>query len=155
MASALQICDLEVPMVKSFRDLQVWQKAMDLADSLYTITAEFPRSEMFGLAAQIRRAAVSIPSNIAEGRAIGGGRFLHHIRIALGSEAELQTQIELCVRRCYVTPERARIALASAAEVGRMLHGMHKELKLRQARVRATGVTAVFLILYASNLLSI
>ena len=63
-------------MVKSFRDLRVWQKAIDLADALYTITAEFPRSEMFGLTTQMRKAAVSIPSNIAEGRAIGGGRFL-------------------------------------------------------------------------------
>src|SRR5688572_21326793 len=105
-------------MVKSFRDLHVWHKAMDLVDSLYTITAEFPRSEMFGLAAQIRRAAVSIPSNIAEGRAIGGGRFLHHIRIALGSEAELQTQVELSIRQKYLTEERARIILAEAAEVG-------------------------------------
>ena len=69
-------------MVKSFRDLQVWQKAMDLADAVYLATAEFPRDEVFGLRSQIRRAAVSIPSNIAEGRAIGGGRFLHHIRIA-------------------------------------------------------------------------
>jgi four helix bundle protein len=140
-------------MVKSFRDLQVWQKAMDLADALYTITAEFPRSEMFGLTAQMRRAAVSIPSNIAEGRATGGGRFLTHIRIALGSEAELQTQMELSVRRQYLPEERARIVLADAAEVGRMLHGMHKALKLRQARVRATGLTVVLLLLYGGNIL--
>ena len=137
-------------MVESFRDLQVWQKAMDLADSVYTITADFPRSEMFGLASQLRRAAVSIPSNIAEGRAIGGGRFLHHLRIALGSEAELETQIELSVRRSYISAERARSILASAAEVARMLHGMHRALKARQARLRTAGATAVLLLLHAT-----
>ena len=84
---------------------------------------------MFGLRSQIRRAAVSIPSNIAEGRAIGGGRFLHHIRIALGSEAELQTQIELAVRRSYITTDGARALLDDAAEVGRMLHAMLNALE--------------------------
>jgi four helix bundle protein len=123
-------------MVKSFRDLQVWQKAMDLADAIYLATAEFPRDEVFGLRSQIRRAAVSIPSNIAEGRAIGGGRFLHHIRIAFGSEAELQTQIELAVRRSYITPDRARGLLDDATEVRRMLHGMLNGLEARQARSR-------------------
>src|SRR5688572_13423223 len=122
-------------MVKSFRDLEVWQKGMDLADAVYLATAEFPRDEVFGLRSQIRRAAVSIPSNIAEGRAIGGGRFLHHIRIALGSEAELQTQIELAARRAYITPERARGLLDDATEVRRMLHGMLNALEARQARI--------------------
>jgi four helix bundle protein len=138
-------------MVESFRDLQVWQKAMDLADTVYTITAGFPRSEMFGLATQLRRAAVSIPSNIAEGRTIGGGRFLYHLRVALGSEAELETQIELSVRRSFISAERARGILSSAAEVARMLHGMHRALKARQARLRAAGATAVLLILHASG----
>ena len=123
-------------MVKSFRDLQVWQKAMDLADAVYLATAEFPRDEVFGLRSQIRRAAVSIPSNIAEGRAIGGGRFLHHIRIAFGSEAELQTQIDLAVRRTYITPDRARDLLDDATEVRRMLHGMLNGLEAREARSR-------------------
>jgi four helix bundle protein len=138
-------------MVESFRDLQVWQKAMDLADAVYTITADFPRSEMFGLATQLRRAAISIPSNIAEGRAIGGGRFLYHLRIALGSEAELETQIELSVRRSFISAERARGILASAAEVARMLHGTHRALKARQARLRTAGATAVLLMLHASG----
>jgi four helix bundle protein len=141
-------------MVKSFRDLLVWQKAMDLADAVYTATADFPRTEMFGLTSQIRKAVVSIPSNIAEGRAIGSGRFLYHIRVAIGSEAELQTQIELSVRRRYITPERARALLDGADEVGRMLHGLHSSLKARQSRMRATAITGVLLLLYAGNLLS-
>jgi four helix bundle protein len=125
---------MEVSMVKSFRDLQVWQKAMDLADAVYTATAEFPRGEMFGLTSQLHRSAVSIPSNIAEGRAIGGGRFLHHVRIAIGSEAELQTQIELALRRSYISTERARVLLDDAAEVGQMLHGLLRGLKAAQSR---------------------
>ncbi|HEX6162626.1 MAG TPA: four helix bundle protein [Vicinamibacterales bacterium] len=133
--------------------MQVWQKAMDLADAMYTITADFPRSEMFGLTSRMRRAAVSIPSNIAEGRAIGGGRFLHHVRIALGSEAELQTQIELSVRRGFLTAEDGRTALADTAEVGRMLHGLHDALKRSQARIRVAQATGVLLFLHAAGFL--
>jgi four helix bundle protein len=121
-------------MVESFRDLHVWKKAMDLADVVYTATAQFPREEIFGLAAQLRKCAVSIPSNIAEGRAIGGGRFLHHLRIALGSEAELETQVELAVRRSFITKDRADAILNDAGEVRRMLHGMHRKLKARRTR---------------------
>ena len=130
-------------MVQTFRDLLVWQKAMNLADAVYTATAGFPGDEKFGLVAQIRRAAVSIPSNIAEGRAIGGGRFLLHIRIAIGSEAELETQIELAVRRSYLTSDRAQAILNDAAEVRRMLHGMHRALKTR--RIAATRAVIALL----------
>ena len=135
-------------MVKSFRELLVWQKSMALADAIYSVTSQFPREEMFGLAAQIRRAAVSIPSNIAEGRAVGGGRFLYHIRIALGSEAELQTQIELSLRRAYISPQDAHDVFEKASEVGRMLHGLHDALKARRARIGAAGATAILLVLH-------
>lgn len=141
-------------MVKSFRDLLVWQKAMDLADAVYTLTADFPKTELFGLTSQIKRAVVSIPANIAEGRAAGGGRFLHHIRIALGSEAELETEIELSVRLKYVTAEQAEGILDRAAEIGRMLNGLHAAIAARRARLRAAGATAVFLAIYASTVLS-
>ena len=85
-------------MIQSFRDLTVWQRAMVLAERSYKATYKFPPDEAFGLTAQIRRACVSIPSNIAEGKAISGRGYLRHLRIALGSEAELQTQIELATR---------------------------------------------------------
>ena len=137
-------------MVNSFRDLLVWQKAMDLAGAIYTATADFPRHELFGLTAQLRRAAVSIPSNIAEGRATGGGRYRHHVRIAIGSEAELQTQIELAVRRAYFTPERAKALLDDASEVGRMLHGVLNGL----ARRRLAGLTALMFLAYSVSLLA-
>jgi four helix bundle protein len=140
-------------MVKSFRDLQVWQKAMNLADAVYTASADFPRVEMFGLTSQVRRAAVSIPSNVAEGRAIGGGRYLSHLRIAIGSEAEVQTQIELAVRRAYISADRARVLLEDAAEVGRMLHGLLRSLEAEQTRNRVTGLTTLLILAYSVSLL--
>jgi four helix bundle protein len=141
-------------MIKSFRDLQVWQKAMDLADAVYMASADFPRVEMFGLTSQVRRAAVSIPSNIAEGRAIGGGRYLSHLRIAIGSEAEVQTQIELAVRRAYISADRARVLLEDAAEVGRMLHGLLSSLEAQQTRNRVTGLTTLLILAYSVSLLA-
>ena len=128
-------------MVKSFRDLHVWQKAMDLADAVYTATADFPRVEVFGLTAQIRRAVVSIPSNIAEGHATGGGRYLHHLRIAIGSEAEVQTQLELAVRRGYISRDRAMVLLENAGEIGRMAHGLSNSLQRQRARNQMAGLT--------------
>ena len=134
-------------MVPSFRDLLVWQKAMNLADTVYTTTAQFPREELFGLTGQLRRAAVSIPSNIAEGRAIGGGRYLHHLRIAIGSEAELETQIELAVRRSYLTADSARIILDEATAVRRMLHGLYRSLRAR--RLGVAGSTLILFLTYS------
>ena len=137
-------------MIKSFRELLVWQKSMDLANRVYTATAKFPREELFGLTSQLRRAAISIPSNIAEGRAIGGGRFLHHIRIAIGSEAELETQIELALRRSYVDDADARALVDSAVEVRQMLHGLHRALKAR--RIKTAGATVLLLLSYSALL---
>jgi four helix bundle protein len=80
----------------SYRDLIVWQKSMDLAKEVYILTKSFPKDEMFGLVSQARRCAVSIPSNIAEGRGRGSNKeFVRFLQIALGSLYELQTQIEL------------------------------------------------------------
>jgi four helix bundle protein len=121
MASRLQEANLEVRMITSFRDLTVWQKAMDLTVRVYSETAAFPRAEVFGLTSQIRKAAVSIPSNIAEGKAIGGQGYRRHTRIALGSEAELQTQIELAMRLNMLKKIEAAALLGQISEVGRML----------------------------------
>ena len=115
-------------MVQSFRDLIVWQKGVDLAVLIYNSTERFPRSERFGLTAQARRAAVSIPSNVAEGKAKGGQSYPHHIKIALGSEAELQTQLEIAKRLNLLPPSQADTLLAQTAEVGRMLSGLLKAL---------------------------
>ncbi len=107
-----------------FRDLAVWQKGMNLAEHVYGRTEQFPRSEIYGLTSQIRRAAVSIPSNIAEGKAIGGQSYPRHLKIALGSQAELETQIELARRLKMLTERDGGELLERAAEVGRMLVGL-------------------------------
>ena len=111
-------------MIQSFRDLTVWQKSMDLVVRIYEMSERFPRSERFGLTSQLRRSAVSIPSNVAEGKAVGGQSYPRHVRIALGSEAEVQTQIELAHRLGMVSARDAEKLLEETAEVGRMLSGL-------------------------------
>jgi four helix bundle protein len=115
-------------VIQSFRDLMVWQKALTLAEHVYLASEKLPKSEAFGLTFQMRRAAVSIPSNIAEGKAISGRAYLKHLRIALGSEAELQTQIELAVRLKMLGQSDGESLLTEASEVGRMLIGLLKSL---------------------------
>ena len=115
-------------MIQSFRDLEVWRKSMDLAERVYVASKNFPQSETFGLISQVRRAAISIPSNIAEGKAVGGQRYRWHVKIALGSDAELQTQIELAKRLNMLTEAAADELLQQAAEIGRMLAGLFKAL---------------------------
>jgi four helix bundle protein len=116
------------PMIHTFRDLDVWRKGMDLVVRVYRSTDRFPKSETFGLTSQLRRAAVSIPSNIAEGKAIGGNGYPRHLKIAMGSEAELQTQLELARRLNFLDQGDADDLLEHAAEVGRMLAGLFKAL---------------------------
>jgi four helix bundle protein len=108
-------------MIRSFRDLDVWRLGMDLVVQVYKVSEEFPRAEMYGLTSQVRRAAVSIPSNVAEGKSMGGKNYPKHIKIALGSEAELQTQIELAKRLKFLREAEADAVLAQAAQLGRML----------------------------------
>lgn len=85
--------------MQTFRDLIVWQKAVELAKQTYILTNQFPAEERFGLASQMQRAAVSIPSNIAEGKLRGSSKeFSHFLRIAFGSGGELETQIEIAKR---------------------------------------------------------
>lgn len=108
-------------MIRTFRDLEVWRKGMDISVKVYEVTGRFPRSEAFGLVAQLRRASVSIPSNIAEGKAIGGNGYPRHVKIALGSEAELQTQIELAKRLKMIGDFEADALLDQVSTLGRML----------------------------------
>lgn len=107
--------------IHSYRDLLVWQKAVVLATDVYRLAREFERRDRT-LAEQLQRAAVSIPSNVAEGWARGPGRsYRFHLRVALGSEAELQTQIEIALRAGVVSPATGHGLLAQTSEVGRML----------------------------------
>ena len=116
--------------ITSYKDLVAWQRAMDLAAECYRLTAMFPIEERYGLTAQIRKAAVSISSNLAEGHNRRSRQaFANHVGIALGSQAELETQIVLAVRLDFVSQAAAVPALESAAEVGRLLHGLVRSLE--------------------------
>jgi len=109
----------------AYTELKVWQKSMDLAESIYGLTARFPREETYGLTAQMRRAAVSIPSNIAEGYGREQpGYVAQFLRIALGSTRELETQLKLIVRLKLATEEHSREASSLCDEIGRMLRSL-------------------------------
>lgn len=111
--------------VKSYNDLIVWQKAMDLAESVYRASRTFPREELFGLTGQLRRAAVSVPSNIAEGQGRATTRdFLHFLAVARGSLNELETQLLLAHRLGYIDDEQWSTLVNLADEVGRLLRGL-------------------------------
>jgi four helix bundle protein len=117
-----------MPKIQSFRDLIAWQKAMDLADMVYDLTESFPQREHFGLAYQLRKSAVSIPSNIAEGSRRKTPGYVHHLVIALGSHAELDTQCELATRRRFISANDKRRIEDLIAEVGRITHGLAASL---------------------------
>ena len=111
--------------MQSYRDLNAWQKSMQLVEDVYRITKEFPRDEIYGLTAQIRRAAVSIPSNIAEGKGRHSDReFSQFLRHARGSILELETQLLIGQRLKYLDESAAQQIMAQTAEVGRMLNGL-------------------------------
>ncbi len=112
---------------RSYRELVAWQKAMDLVTDVYSATREFPREEIYGLTAQLRRAAVSIPSNIAEGQGRRSPReFIQFLRIARGSLMELETQIMIAARLSYLEKDAANRILTSADEISRILQGLAK-----------------------------
>lgn len=118
--------------VRSYRDLQVWQRAMDLVVRSYKLTSVLPRNETYGLASQIQRAATSIPANIAEGHGREHlGDYLHHLSIANGSLMELETHILVASRLSYLSQEEADQLLTLTGTVGRMLAGLIRALKTK------------------------
>jgi four helix bundle protein len=115
--------------VLQYQELIVWQKAMDLVIRVYELSDGFPRREMFGLTNQLRRSAVSIPSNVAEGQGRKTTRdFLRFISIALGSSQELETQILIAFRLDYLKIHEKDELVAKLAEVGRLLSGLSRSL---------------------------
>jgi len=121
-------------MAQHYKDLIAWQKAMDLISVLYDATDDFPKRETYSLTDQMRRAAVSIPSNIAEGQAhFSRGEFRHFLRHSCGSLAELETQILIAQRRKYLSASQTAELLRRTHEVGRILNGLLNSLKERIA----------------------
>jgi len=115
--------------MRGHRDLIVWQKAMSLVTRVYQLTKTFPKTEVYGLCSQMQRAAVSIPSNIAEGHALKQTQaYDRHLAIACGSLAELETQLEIAERLGYVTSQHASVR-DQVDEVGRMLSGLRRSLR--------------------------
>ena len=121
--------------VKSYRELVVWQKGMDLVELIYRLTRRFPKEDMYGLTSQIRKAAVSIPSNIAEGQ---GSRttaeFLRFLSIASGSLKEVETQVLIACRLGYAHKDSTTEALNLAAEIGRLTNALIASPEKRLAR---------------------
>lgn len=115
--------------IRGFRDLRVWQAALDLVEQVYQLTRRFPKHEVYGLASQMQRAAVSVPSNIAEGHTRSHSKeYLHHLSIARGSLAELQTQLEIARRLMYCSAEEIEPLIARADSLGKQLYMLRNAL---------------------------
>ncbi|WP_295245115.1 four helix bundle protein [uncultured Brevundimonas sp.] len=118
---------------RSHRDLKVWQIALDMTETLYRTTADWPKSEQYGLVNQVRRAAVSVPANIAEGAGRRSpGEFMHFVGIARGSLAELETLLIIARRLGYIEEPPFRVIIDDLFELGRMTTGLLKSLNERR-----------------------
>jgi four helix bundle protein len=116
--------------VQSHKDLEVWQKAMGFVTTVYAITKQFPKEELYGLTSQIRRSAVSIPSNIAEGRSKRSTReFIRFVNIACGSAAELETQLMISHNLNYIASTELAPLINELSSIARMLNGLYSGLE--------------------------
>ncbi|SRR6266851_254652 len=119
--------------IRHYQELIVWQKAMDLVVFTYKITAGFPREELFGLSLQLRRAAISIPSNIAEGQGRNTTKdFLHFLAVARGSLQEVETQMVISERLAYTSAQTSGAFFELSSEVGRLISGLRNSLKKKK-----------------------
>ena len=120
--------------INSFKDLKAWQLGMDVAEGVYRLTENFPKAEIYGLTSQMRRSAVSIPSNLAEGQGRDSTKeFLHFIAISIGSICELETQLLIAHRLKYCPPNDMEIIMTKLAETGRTIRGLQKAIKSKLA----------------------
>ena len=120
-------------MIKTFRDLLAWQEAMNLVEMIYIQTRNFPKEEMFGLTNQVRRAAVSIPANIAEGNGrISRKEYIHFLYIANGSMKELETHLLIAERLNFLTKEALEEIQVKLQAVGQLLTALRKSLNIRE-----------------------
>ena len=120
------------PKIKSYQDLEVWQKAMDLVVMCYQMTTKFPKNEIYGLSSQLQRAAVSVPANIAEGHQRQHSKeLIQYLSIAYGSLAELEPHIQKAGRLNYNYENQINKMLGITAEIGKMLNGLRKSIEKR------------------------
>ena len=138
--------------IKNHRDLEAWHVAMDLVMETYDLTDSFPSKELYGLQSQMRRAAVSVPSNIAEGQARPLGACINHLSIAAGSLAELDTQLEIALRRRYLRENavtRFRLLHESSR---RLVFGLRRSKVATQASQSASKTGMLLLLVCALSL---
>jgi len=115
--------------IHNYRDLEVWQKSMDLVVFCYDVAKQFPSDERYGLISQLRRAAVSVPANIAEGHARNHTKeFLQHLSIAYASLMEIETHLQIAQRINYINDQQLHDLLQRTTEIGRMLNGLKRSL---------------------------
>jgi four helix bundle protein len=115
--------------MKSFRELRVWQQSMNLVENIYRLTHEFPRQETYGLTSQVRRAVVSVPSNIAEGHTREHIKeYLHHLSMAQASLAEVETQLEIAARLKYLRVNQLAELLPEISSLGKQLYALRNAL---------------------------
>jgi four helix bundle protein len=118
--------------VSHFRELKVWQRGMEIVEAVYRVSSGFPKTEIYGLTSQVRRAAVSVPSNIAEGHTRASTKeYLHHISVAQASLAEVETQLEVAVRLRYVDREQLQAIQAECVILGKQLYHLRDALLKR------------------------
>jgi len=115
--------------IRNFRDLRVWQMGIDLVQGVYELTETFPAHERYGLASQLQRAAVSVPSNIAEGHTRHHLKeYLNHLSIAQASLAELDTQLEIAIRLDYISPDKSADIREHLDSLGKQLRALRRSL---------------------------
>jgi four helix bundle protein len=121
--------------IRSYRDLKVWQLAMDLVQVVYGLTGALPKAELYGLVSQMRRSAISVPSNIAEGHARSSTKeYIRFLSIALASLAELETQMLISKRLDYISDMQLREALRRSDVLGKMVRALERSLDARRSR---------------------
>lgn len=114
----------------NYKELKIWQRSIKLAEDVYALTGTFPKEEIYGLSQQLRRSAVSVPSNIAEGAGRGSNaQFKYFLEISMGSCNELQTQLELSLRFNYISREKADVILDEAYQVYKMILAFYNTLQ--------------------------
>ena len=155
MSTYAQKVQRSMSTIRSHRDLEAWQVAMDLVDRIYDLTEAFPDKERFGLQSQLRRAAVSVPSNIAEGQARPLRAALNHLSIAVGSLAEIDTQMEIGRRRKYLDRASLDGYFALLESTSKLVRGLGRAKKFLLAKTAAQTAGALLVTFYVlSNLLS-
>ena len=131
--------------IKDYRGLEAWQVGMDAVMETYEVSSDFPKAEIYGLAGQMRRAAVSVPSNVAEGYVRGGRAEINQLGIALGSIAVLDTQLEIARRRAYVSTDRAEHLQELIVSSRRLVNGLRRTRRLKVAGAVAAPVVLLLL----------